>query len=416
MFMREKIVILGAGITGLSTANFLKNNKYVIIEKEKEPGGYCRTIKQNGFVWDYGGHCFHFRTSDIKHFFLSKLNAADIRFLKKKTKIFYNGLYIDYPIQKNIHQLPIEVFIDCLYDMYFRPELTKADLSNYLLSTFGKSLCNMFLFPLNKKVYKCDLSLLSHDSLGRFLPKIDVKDIITRFEKSQYESYNEYFYCPRLGAGKFIKALTQNLDKRKLFLGEHVVHIDVNKHVVMTNKNIITYDILISTIPFPALLRFTGIKFDSKLYSHSNVLVYNLGFDSADNCDYHWIYFPDEEIPFYRIGYYNNIFGQNRMSIYVEIGLKRTQKINTKKMLKKILTFLKKTRIVKNHKLLSYNILLLNPAYVHVTDKVKADVMEKKETLSKLDIYSIGRYGSWTYYSMEDCIIEAKQLVANLKI
>ena len=32
----------------------------ITVEKEKEIGGYCRTIKQNGFIWDYAGHFFHF--------------------------------------------------------------------------------------------------------------------------------------------------------------------------------------------------------------------------------------------------------------------------------------------------------------------------------------------------------------------
>ena len=36
--------------------------------------------------------------------------------------------------------------------------------------------------------------------------------------------------------------------------------------------------------------------------------------------------------------------------------------------------------------------------------------------LTKNNIYSIGRYGSWTYCSIEDNIIEAKDLAKNLLI
>ena len=53
-------LIIGAGISGLSYANFIEND-FFIVEKESEPGGYCKTIKRNGFVWDYSGHFFHFR-------------------------------------------------------------------------------------------------------------------------------------------------------------------------------------------------------------------------------------------------------------------------------------------------------------------------------------------------------------------
>ena len=53
-------LIIGAGISGLSYANFIEND-FFIVEKESEPGGYCKTIKRNGFVWDYSGHFFHFQ-------------------------------------------------------------------------------------------------------------------------------------------------------------------------------------------------------------------------------------------------------------------------------------------------------------------------------------------------------------------
>ena len=52
-------LIIGAGISGLSYANFIEND-FFIVEKESEPGGYCKTIKRNGFVWDYSGHFFSF--------------------------------------------------------------------------------------------------------------------------------------------------------------------------------------------------------------------------------------------------------------------------------------------------------------------------------------------------------------------
>ena len=53
-------LIVGAGVTGLSYAAYTKND-YLVIEKESEIGGYCRTIKQDGFVWDYSGHFFIFK-------------------------------------------------------------------------------------------------------------------------------------------------------------------------------------------------------------------------------------------------------------------------------------------------------------------------------------------------------------------
>ena len=56
---KVKYLIIGAGITGLSFARKAKED-YLILEKEKNIGGYCRTIKKDGFIWDYAGHFYHF--------------------------------------------------------------------------------------------------------------------------------------------------------------------------------------------------------------------------------------------------------------------------------------------------------------------------------------------------------------------
>jgi len=58
-------IIIGAGVTGLSYASFTKND-YLILEGTSEIGGYCKTIKQDGFTWDYSGHFFHFKNKESK--------------------------------------------------------------------------------------------------------------------------------------------------------------------------------------------------------------------------------------------------------------------------------------------------------------------------------------------------------------
>ena len=49
----------------MTCAMNLKND-YLIVEKEDRPGGLCKTFYQDGFVWDYAGHFFHFVTPEIR--------------------------------------------------------------------------------------------------------------------------------------------------------------------------------------------------------------------------------------------------------------------------------------------------------------------------------------------------------------
>ena len=56
------------------------------------------------------------------------------------------------------------------------------------------------------------------------------------------------------------------------------------------------------------------------MFSWNKVLVFNLGFDRKGPSGVHWIYYPDRERSFYRVGFYDNIFDSDRMSLYVELG------------------------------------------------------------------------------------------------
>ena len=65
-------------------------------------------------------------------------------------------------------------------------------------------------------------------------------------------------------------------------------------------------------------------------------------------------------------------------------------------------------------KLISEHSVVMNPAYVHITRDSTAEVAATKERLAKSGVHSIGRYGGWTYCSIEDNIVEARQLITSL--
>ena len=409
------ILIIGAGISGLSVASFMRKHDYLIIEKENEPGGYCRTIKQGRFVWDYSGHFFHFRDKGIKRYIVSRMNEKDILQVVKISQIYIDNNYIDYPFQRNIHQLPKESLIDCLYDLYFKPSFDPRNLKENLLVNYGNSICEIFLFPYNEKVYCCDLSSLSKDAIGRFFPESSFKEILKNVKDPNNRSYNTYFLYPKEGAYEYVKVLLTRIDDRRLLLDETVKLIDRSKRVVRTNKRDISYDLLISTIPFPKLLHLGQMKYNNEIYTYSKVLVFNLGFDKKGLTQNHWIYFPSRELIFYRVGFYDNIYGTKQMSLYVEVGLKHNQNVDKKAIMKRVLMDLKKVNIISDHKLVSYNIVLLDPAYVHITERAKEDLQRQMTILNRYNIFSIGRYGGWKYCSIEDNIIEARELVRKIE-
>src|SRR5947208_9304973 len=116
---RTRHLIVGAGVTGLATAAFLASDDVLVLEAEAEIGGYCRTVVRDGFTWDYSGHFFHFRHPEIEAWMRARMPGQTVRTVNKKTFIRYGDRMIDFPFQKNIHQLPQNEFIDCLHDLYF---------------------------------------------------------------------------------------------------------------------------------------------------------------------------------------------------------------------------------------------------------------------------------------------------------
>lgn len=410
-------LIIGAGITGLSYAMFTNHEDYVIVEKENEIGGYCRTTKRNGFVWDFSGHFFHFQDPRIKNIVLDRMTDEEMVSVMKETKIRYKDLLIDYPFQKNIHQLPKAELLDCLYDLFVADEVAYNNFQEMLYCKFGKSISEKFLIPYNEKLYACDLNVLDKNAMGRFFPYADKEDIIRNFRKSNNISYNGSFIYPKGGAVKYIESVASHVNKHKIQLGLELVNIDIFNHLAyFADGTSLKYDRLISTLPFPDLLKKAGIDFDPSIYTWNQVLCFNLGFNiKGDDMINHWIYFPEKKYCFYRVGFYDNILCQNKMSLYVELGFASTQSINPNEWLGKVLKDLSVAGIInKEQYLIDYQSIIMNPAYVHINSRSMEDVRLKKAILKDHDIYSIGRYGSWTYCSIEDNIIEAKNLADNL--
>lgn len=403
-------IIIGAGVTGLTYANWAKK-PYMIIEADDHMGGLCNTIKQDGFVWDYSGHFFHFQHPEIAAFVQERIDVNELVTVQKHTQIKYKDRLIDFPFQKNIHQLPQEEFIDCLCDLFEADAIDISSFKSMLYAKFGKSIAEKFLIPYNTKLYATDLDRLDADAMGRFFPYADKEDIIRNFRAKKNDSYNGSFLYPKGGAIQYVNAIARDVDKERICLNERVEAIDVAKHELRTNKRVLQYDRLVSSIPLVRLLELTHIPYKKDVFTWNKVLVFNLGFDApSEDRKNHWIYFPEQQYSFYRVGLYSNIIPADRMSLYVELGFDKDAEVDVEAMLPRVLSDLKAACVVNDQRLVSWHSVVMNPAYVHITKAGIAETQRIKEVLAAQDVYTIGRYGGWNYSSIEDNMIEAMEL------
>ncbi len=429
-----EVVILGAGLTGLSSAYHLEKNNffdYRIFEKNSIPGGLLKSIKQDGFTFDYTGHLLHINNQYFFDFIdkISGLNNFDL--VTRKSSILSNNILTKYPFQINLSGLPPQVIYECINGYIKRKsEIKKAkNFHEWVLKYFGSGIGKHFMFPFNKKMQNYDLKKITPDWTGRFIPKTTLKNILFGALQTNENliGYNSQFYYPKKDGIQFLIDKLIKKIKQPINTEYEAEFIDLKtKTIFFKNGHHERFKKLITTIPLDHLLNSlneksnTCLKQESKNLVCNSVLNFNLGFNKSKLINTHWIYVPEKKYPFYRIGFWSNISKsstpKNHSAIYGEISY------NSKNKTDKQIQNLKETAINKTLELLELkkinivtkNILNIDRAYV-VYDKWRAKNLHKiLNQLEDFNIYSIGRYGAWKYSSMQEAVIEGKTIVDDL--
>jgi uncharacterized protein YuzE len=192
-----------------------------------------------------------------------------------------------------------------------------------------------------------------------------------------------------------------------------VLAIDLDRKVATTPKREIAFERFVSSAPFNKLLAMAQVPHDPAVFSWNKVLVFNLGFDKKGRKGAHWVYYPDPSTSFYRVGFYDNIFDADRLSLYVEIGFAKDAVVDVAAMREQVLVDLKRNGVISDHRLVAEHSVVMDPAYVHITKQSIAEHARIKADLRERGVHPVGRYGGWTYCSIEDNIVEARALVAS---
>ena len=93
------VVIVGAGIAGLTLAHNLANagKKVVVIEMEKDVGGLARSFRYDGFTFDIGPHRFHTDDQEVLQF-IKKVLEPNLLTIRRKSGVYMFGKYFEWPL------------------------------------------------------------------------------------------------------------------------------------------------------------------------------------------------------------------------------------------------------------------------------------------------------------------------------
>lgn len=427
-----KVVIIGAGLTGISAAYHLEQKKffdYVMLEKDATVGGLCRSVIQDGFTFDYTGHLLHSSDPYFHNLLASICGLEHFNTIQRRSFIYSQNVYTHYPIQINLHGLPINTITRCIEGFLHRKKSKCKPKSFYewALQQFGSGLARYFFFPYQQKIFSYNIKKITASWTGRFVPKTSLSQILQGALQPPENTvgYNAHFYYPKEGGIiSWVQKLAATLHN-PIYTNHAVTHIDMRTKTVTTNQGAtFTYDYLLNTTPLDQFLNRVKEPSNISLRAAADkllcnsVLNFNLGFSRPDVSDKHWIYFPEKEYPFYRLGFPHN-FAHSMApigcsSLYGELSYLKNSTSTVQKKLKTALEATKKVLGIADHDIMTEKIINIPHAYVIYDFWRERYLPRLLQQLQDHAIFSIGRYGSWKYSSMQEAVLDGKTCVDQL--
>jgi protoporphyrinogen oxidase len=247
--------------------------------------------------------------------------------------------------------------------------------------------------------------------MGRFFPHIDFGTLLAKLAgRTATDTYNAVFTYHRRGAKAYVDSLAAYIPPDVIRTRAGCTRIDLDRRVAYVGNEQFGYDRLVISAPLPRILELVGETPPPNLLTANKVLVFNLGFDRPSLEQDHWVYYPEPEWIFFRVGHYDNILGEPRMSLYVEIAMASDAEIDTPALLQRVLSDLVRVGVISDHRLISRAHVVLDPGYVHISRAANAFAAEISAQLEAQGVFLLGRYALWTYCSIEDNIVMAHRL------
>ena len=421
--MSKRIIILGAGLSGLSAAYHLQNG-CCVYEQEDEVGGLARSDKVDGFTFDHDGHLLHFKTDYVKKLVQRLLPGLFVPH-NRNSWVFSHNVFTKYPFQANTYGLPSKVVKKCIlgmFDVASKKKLAEGDnLAQWMLYNFGEGITRHFMYPYNHKFWTLPPEELIPDWTDNYVPHVNLKTVLDgAFSlKTKPLGYNsEFWYPKRGGIDQIAKALAVNVNNIKT--GHKMNALDIkNKKIFFKNGGSAKFTDLVLTIPLKQLKNLIKDKLPKEVEQAFSGLKYvsifnlNLGVQRENITDKHWIYFPEGKFCFFRVGFPTNFSRDvapcGTSSLYAEVSYSEFRKLDKKKIVSLIEADLVKAGILKpDDNILTRHINDIKYGYVIYDQTYRHNIKIINDYLLKNNIYPAGRFGRWKYMSMEDVILDGK--------
>jgi len=430
-----KIGILGCGLAGLELGKELKKRRldFVIFEKEDEVGGLCRTMRHGHWRWDFGVHALYSKDQDIIDYFLSL--PIQYEWHNRNVKVCHHkdgNIYVlDYPFENGLGNLPFEDKVDCILgyiEVKSKNKKRFSSLKEWIEDELGYGIAQHFMLPYNRKIWNCELNLISMDLVNNRIDPGAMRMVIESClgKTTVGREYQARFLYPKEGIGELTRVLSKEiLDKIRLNCKVEALRYNNKKWRIYYNekKNYEEVDIIVSTIPMVELLKMLKPAFLKKprySFYYNDTLFFAIGLKNGKSfgrfrrC--HWVFFAQNEI-FYRITFMHNFSSKFAPCLVAEVTYKgNIKKLNPEILRRKVLEDLLRDEIISHEEDIGlvelYHYPYTYPIPVIEIEDLKFQI---KKEFKKTNLFLLGRSGAWDYINMDGVITKVRNFMQNAK-
>ena len=311
---KVKYLILGAGPAGLTFANMLKQRgeeSFLVLEKEVEAGGLCRSVMVDGSPFDIGGgHFLDVRRPKVNDFLFRFMPKEEWKLFERDSRIVIGTQEIGHPLEANIWQLDLESQVGVL------SSIAKAGCNSgvpmpekfrdWIIWKLGDRIAEMYMLPYNRKMFADEL-----DELGTYwlekLPNVSFEDTLrsclTHKPYGQQPGHASFYYPEKYGYGELWLRMADAIAPKVLY-DVKVTELDCDRRRISTEDGrCFEAETIITTIPWNCFENLSGMPEDiqASIRQLKTSAIETRYVPEQLDTRAQWLYIPDEEKPYHRI-------------------------------------------------------------------------------------------------------------------
>ena len=403
--IKTDFLILGGGPAGLTLANSLvqkKASSVLVLEKENEAGGLCRSKDVDGWALDIGGgHFLDVRRPKVNEFLFRFMGQDEWDIFERDSRIVLDGDTVSHPLEANIWQLEPErrkEYLESIKNAGCNKGLPMPEkFVDWITWKLGERIAQDYMLPYNKKMFADEL-----DELGTYwldkLPNVSYEETLRSCDEhrafGKQPGHARFYYPKRTGYGELWNRMADELGGRIRY-NEAVVGLDAADRTVITESGTeIRANVIVTTVPWRSITKLDNVPDDIKdgikNLKHSSIEVRY--FDQRLDTDAQWLYCPSPSLAYHRILVRHNFCSGN--GYWTETRKERTALFTT-----------------ENEGGYRY---MNEYAYPLNTIEKPGIVEALLGFMSKHGIYGLGRWGEHSHYNSDVVVDKAMDMAEKL--